>query len=241
MVESDDDGASLSDVELLEISREEAQRTIDRQIETLDDIDDKAVKILRLNLVLIGILLTGISIASSEYGDGFGTLQTVFNWYISAGLLSIIASTALAAFTYTASSKRGGMSSRDIKELVENDLPPETNLEGIVESYADWIQYNYEVNTKNAPLGTGILLLLLYGLILVAVGVYHGFVEETGYGTIVAVIGILLLCTWRSGIVSQTRRYFRHSDADPRDPMTWGPVRTVRSYVSSNGSDTAED
>lgn len=210
---------SLSELELFQIAREEAHRTVDHQIRTLDDIDDKAAKILRLNLILIGVLLTGFSIAASE--DGFaqsiGALDSILNWYLLGGLFAIIGSTALAAFTYTTSNKIGGMSGRDIDQLLSDDHTPEQNLKGIVEGYAVWMQANFKANTKHAPLGTGILILLIYGIVLLTVGVYHGVVDETGKITFLAVIGVLAVFTWKSGVISQTRRYWRYKDFDPTE------------------------
>ena len=55
-------------VELLQLAREEGQRTIDYQIEAFDDIDDKAARILRLNLLVLSILLTGLSIIVTDDG-----------------------------------------------------------------------------------------------------------------------------------------------------------------------------
>ncbi len=211
--------STISDAELLSIAREEAHRTIDHQIDTLDDIDDKAARILRLNLLLIGILLTGFSIAATDngFGDAIGDLRSVINWYLLCGLLAILASTALAAFTYTTSSKRGGMSGRDIANLLTNDHTPEQNLRGILEGYSIWMQYNYKMNTKNAPLGTGILILLFYGLVLVSVGVYHGIVDETGTITALTVLSILAVFTWKSGVYNQLKRYWRYRKFDPTE------------------------
>jgi hypothetical protein len=58
-------------VNIVEISRQEAQRTLDNQFRMLSDIDDKAARLLRINLILLGIILTGISIAAdSSTGSG---------------------------------------------------------------------------------------------------------------------------------------------------------------------------
>lgn len=60
--DSDDEDGSLPSKYILELAHEEAQRTVDDQIQTLNDIDTKAARILRLDVVLISIVLTGVSI-----------------------------------------------------------------------------------------------------------------------------------------------------------------------------------
>lgn len=201
---------------ILEIAREEAHRTIDKQFETLDDIDNKAAKILRLNLLLLSIILTGFSVIAADNGtDSMMTGPGIPNQYLILGILSIIASTSVAAFTYTASNKKGGMSGRDIADLLDSDYSAETDLKDIVEGYSFWMQMNFRTNTVNAPLVTGVLLLLIYGIILVAVGVYHAFVHPAGITMTIAVMVVISLITWRSGIANQIQRYLRYRNFTP--------------------------
>lgn len=205
----------LTELELLELARAEAHRTIDHQVSTVDDIDDKAARVLRVNLILLGIVLTGVSIIASE--AGVGAVDTIVNWYVLGGVGAIVASTILAAFTYTASEKRSGISGRGLAELLENDHPPDRNLRGLVESYSLWMQINFKANTRLAPLGTGLLVLLIYGIVLLTIGVYHATLRETGLPTAVGALALLGVFTWRSGIGGQCRRYWRYRDFDPTE------------------------
>jgi hypothetical protein len=52
------------DVETLRTLRSEADLTVGRQLATLTDIDDKASRMLRLNVLLVGVVVSGLSIAS---------------------------------------------------------------------------------------------------------------------------------------------------------------------------------
>ena len=122
----EDTEAGIDRAELLEITREEAHRTIDKQIETLEDIDEKASQILRLNLLLLSIVLTGFSIIAADNGVASVTNESaIVNPYLVIGILSIILSTTVAAFTYTASNKKSGMSGRDIASVLEGEYSPE--------------------------------------------------------------------------------------------------------------------
>jgi len=168
------------DIDELEIAREEAHRTIDKQVQTLTDIDNKAARILRINLVLISIILTGVSIGA-EVGSGEGGggtnasvgisgLDTLTNDFIIFSIGCLIISTAMAAVTYTASDIRGGMSGSALNNLVENDKSDKENLKDIVKSYSFYINFNYRTNARNAPLGTLTLLLLIYAITSLALG-----------------------------------------------------------------------
>lgn len=212
MVSDDEiDGQEIVETELLRIVREEAHRTTDEQVSTLADIDNKAVRILRSNLLILSILLTGFSVIASESSRN---LDGLVNPFFTVGVVFLLASTVLAAFTYTVSNKRSGMSGRDIKRLLDNDYSPEQNLRGILESYARWIQYNFRMNTKNALLGTSVLLLLIYAIILLTIGVYHAFVTEVGIRGAFATVVVLSVLTWQSGITDQLGRYRRYRELD---------------------------
>lgn len=211
------DQNELTESQLLDIAREEAHRTIDNQIETLDDIDNKAAKIMRLNLILLGVLLTGISVVASNNPSNEFILSTasVLNIYSISGLVCILISTVLAAFTYTATSQRAGMSGRDIANMTSNHYTPIENYRGLVESYSRWMQYNFKVNTRSAPLGTGMLLFLIYGIILFSAGFYHTLVQTMGIGGVVTIFILLTAITWKSGIKGQMERYWKYKDHDP--------------------------
>ena len=81
------------DVELLSELRSEARETVTAQKETLNDIDTKASKILRLNVALIGILISVLSIAiqvGPESETGLGNVEPFVNLYtalLGRGLL----------------------------------------------------------------------------------------------------------------------------------------------------------
>lgn len=100
-------------VELLSELRSEARETATGQQETLNDIDSKASKILRVNVLLIGVIISTLSIAAkiggkpATAGPDNGTptllLDHFLNLYTKLGVGFLILSTALAALTYTAS------------------------------------------------------------------------------------------------------------------------------------------
>jgi hypothetical protein len=197
-------------INIVEISRQEAQRTLDNQFRTLSDIDDKAARILRINLILLGIVLTGISIATDS-GSGAGSnqiLPELANQYTVSGVTLLVLSTAVAAITYTSSDFRGGMGGSDLRSILDNEYSDRDNLEGLVESYSRWIDHNYRTNLRNAPLGTLTLLLLVYALAALALGTRQalGTVRPRLLGgTFIALVTV----TWSTRFHRQLSRYYR--------------------------------
>ncbi|MEZ3116196.1 hypothetical protein RYH80_09750 [Halobaculum sp. MBLA0147] len=218
MTADESDGSSDTEIDILEIAREEAHRTIDQQVSTLNDIDTKAAKILRLNLILLSISLTGFSVVGSSRLSGITTgAPQSGSGFVVAGFVSILVSTALAALTYTASSMREGLSGRDLNSLLYGEYTDREKLYGIVDSYSEWAQVNFKTNTKNAPLGTATVSFLVYGIVCLAVGVYGILSSGVPLWMTFLVICALLIYTWRTGIVGQLRRYWRYRDLDPTE------------------------
>jgi hypothetical protein len=209
MVDRDD--TDDGEIDILQVAHEEAHRTVDNQIQTLDDIDGKAARILRLNLVLLGIVLTGLSVASPTQAAGNSPVvySDFANQYNIAGITFLLLSTGVAAVTYTASSLRAGTGPGDLVDILDNDFTDRQNLEGLVESYAGWIEYNYKVNAKNAPLGTLTLLLLVIAMTLLSLGVKKALTGVVEWWLLLSVLLLLLGMTYLTGIIPQLKRWSR--------------------------------
>ncbi|WP_230455260.1 hypothetical protein [Halorubrum sp. BV1] len=187
-------------------AREELRTTVTYQVERLREIDTKAIEILKANLVLIGIVVTGGSLVVQTEFDLGGFL----NPFTLAGGVILLVSTGLAAVTYTASDLRGGLTIADVDALIaaerarsggENGLgadardataddeardatadddahgePPAGFDERLLRSYAEWIDYNARVMAVNDLLATVTVLLVFLAFVYVVAGVVTGAV-----------------------------------------------------------------
>jgi hypothetical protein len=127
---------------------EEGRTTIDHQLQSLDDIDSKAISLLRVNIILVGLILTAASFISDSQTT---TLTDIFNPYFAVGVVALIGSSALAALTYTASDSEVGVDDDAIDAVLAAGLS-ELELEvAIAESQAHWIQFNSRTSLINAP------------------------------------------------------------------------------------------
>lgn len=202
--------------DLTGVSREEARRTLEEQLRVLEDIDTKAVKVLRVNVVLVGLVLTAVSIGVRTGRP----VESLPNWYLVAGVGCLLASTAVATLTYTTTSIRAGIDVDGLRYMLANDLSDERNVEELVYSYADWMEFNYETNVRSAMLGTLTVLLLAHAVTFLSFGVFETFLGPPSRPVSVATIPVLLAFTWFTGFPKQARRF--HRIADP-----FAGVRTV--------------
>lgn len=187
------------DVEALRRLTEESKTTLEYQIQSLDDIDSKAISILRVNVLLIGLLFT----AASFVADSSLSLSVLDNPALYVGVLSLLLSSALATLTYTASDTEVGIEEGKIGEVIESDLTEKEFELAVAQSHRRWIWFNNRTNVLNAPLITLTNIFLIIGLSHLGLGAYlalHG-----GYPCIAAIGTWILLIIFiaASSIVKQ--------------------------------------
>ncbi|WP_181687161.1 hypothetical protein [Halorhabdus salina] len=196
---------------LLEL-REEARETVDAQRDTLNDIDTKASRILRLNIALIGILVSVLSIGtqlSDDSGSGLTAIEPFVNIYTGLGVGALLFSTAFAALTYTASELDVGISSDNLTQLLRADFSQEEAEELLLKNYAMRINFNRSINIRNIPLLQVTIVLIVSAIVSFVLGIYAGLVGQVPVwlsGATLALIGGFVLT---SGLIPQTRRAIR--------------------------------
>lgn len=164
--------------ETAELLRTEARKTIDHQIDALDDIDEKAARILRVNVLLVGVVLSVLSLGAQSQAV---EVDDFLNRFVGIGVGSLLLSSALAAWTYTASDFQAGISPDDVATLFENDVTREQSEMVVAKSYALWIEYNEETNLLNTPLITATTVVLVVSIAHFALGVYHALIADVGW------------------------------------------------------------
>jgi len=162
------------DLEAVQRLTEEGRRTLDAQLDSLDDIDTKAVAILRINVLLVGLLFTAASfIANSDLE------LTIFdNWAFYTGVISLLLSSALATLTYTASTSEVGIGGDKISNVIDAGLTKKQFELAVAQSQIYWISFNDKTNLINAPLITLTNLLLVISLFHLSLGFYIGLGGE---------------------------------------------------------------
>jgi len=104
------------DIEALRIAQNEARTVLDHQIQTFNDVDNKAARTFRLNVILLGLILTAASfIARAETFD-IGPYNNIFT---IGGVVSLIFSFIFAVVTYTTTQIETGIGPPAIQRLID--------------------------------------------------------------------------------------------------------------------------
>lgn len=136
-----------------EIAYDEARAVIEAQNATITDVDDKAMRTVRLNAVLLGLLVTGLQFAPGVFH--VATLQAAFALPVGSSVCGVV--------TYSESSLYVGPRGRYVEELAEDDFLGswETDLLGTM---AGMIAENRDVVGSNAAWLTATQVALIFGI-----------------------------------------------------------------------------
>lgn len=170
----------------------EAQRTLDRQMDGLGNVDGKAIQVLQLNTAIIGFVFTALAFLSQS--DEFA-LGGFFNLFALAGLLALLGSIALTLVTYTVRSVQPGLSAESLRSLKSRSKQSSAKrryYRGLLTSYAGAIEDNtVTINRKSLTLQAA-LLANVYGVALLSMSVVEGLYGRVPLG-VLALVGVVLL------------------------------------------------
>jgi len=149
------------------------ERNLDVQSDTLREIDKKAEHVTRLLAILIGLVLSVVSIGVQLGSEGSGdfppvALQTFLSF--SMGLTFLVLSMVAAVVTYLSSKFKVGLNST-AGHLLKNpdyDTDMEQHVRRVIGTYAYNIDRNREVIETNSRRFRRTLVLLLLGVTYLA-------------------------------------------------------------------------
>jgi len=183
------------DVETVRGLCEESHRTFEYQVRRIGEIDSKAIEILKANLLVIGVLVTALSIAVQAGIDVAG----IANGFTVAGAAVLLVSTALAGVTYTSSNIRGGIGKPAIDRTLREEYTEREFYAVLARSYGEWIEYNSEVTAVNDLLVTLTVVLVVDAFVLLAAGLAVGFLALSPPATAVSFLvlsTVLVIGSW---------------------------------------------
>lgn len=195
------------------LARKEARETIDKQSATLSDIDEKAIQIFRANVVLAGIIVSGISIAVRTEGPPADFL----NPFTKFGAILLFLATIFASVTYTSTNEEIGVNPDDVTERILNErFDYDLVEEGLAEEYSQWIADNYRANAQNALSFTMALLTTAMAICYFFMGAIEIYRDTLPWYANFASFVLFLGIAKFSGLWGQLKRWYRVTDPKKR-------------------------
>lgn len=145
----------------------EAREVVDTQIDTLGDLDDKAMWTLRMIVLVFGLLLTAASLAVRAGVE----LDQYVNPFTATGVAALLGGLLASVGAYSHTQFKAGPSSRDIRTLLSRDVAEDGYRESVLLGYRDWISHNRDSIERDSTLLFVCQLLLIVGIALLAAGI----------------------------------------------------------------------
>ncbi|WP_226007572.1 hypothetical protein [Natrinema salinisoli] len=229
-------GETDLDRETIELAREELRTTFEYQVARIQEIDEKAIEILKANLLLIGLVVTGGSIVVQTELD----VVPFVNLFTVISALLLLVSTGLAGVTYTASNLRGGIDG-DAVDVALATARADPAADGdrfevrLLRSYGEWIEYNARVTAVNDMFATVTVLMVIAAFVYVVAGIGIGVLSPSMSVSVAAFLVLSIVLTWLGGFAY----YMDHLGAsDEHWEGTFDGVRISKGVTRKRGLST---
>lgn len=130
-------------VETLRSARDEARTTLNHQLSALDDIDDRAMRTVRIALVVVGLLISATTL------DG---VRRFVNAVTVSGAVALVVCILTGLSTYSATDPEAGTDPDYLVETLDAPFSEKEWLSTLVAGYAEWIEDARALNETNAQL-----------------------------------------------------------------------------------------
>lgn len=119
---------------------EEARAVLDAQNATMQDVDDKAMRTVRITAVLIGLLIGGLQFDAGMFNE----------WLLGAALILLILSVLSGVATYDESNLYVGPDGEYVEELADGGEMSPTWDRDLLYTFAGMISKNHDDIRRNA-------------------------------------------------------------------------------------------
>ncbi|MFC7081710.1 hypothetical protein [Halorussus caseinilyticus] len=167
-----------SATEALENAVEESRREYDKRVETMEEIDDKAMRSVRTAVILVGLVVSGVSVGGPGAISGFSLLPVVLG---ALGVVSLVVSILFGVGAYSATQYPTGIGETHRNDVITGAYSHDEWFVNMIDEYDEWSEELAEETAKNLRYLEVVQLLLSIGVVslLVSAGM---IVVHRAYG-----------------------------------------------------------
>lgn len=139
--------SSGSDVEALETTREESRIVLDHHIDFQKNLDDKALRTVRLSLVLIALV---VSVAQLLEPAQINNIEVGTILAVGFAVFSLALSIFIGLAVYLVTEIPFGVGESHRSEVTDQTYSAEEWFEVLIDEYDSWIETSREIKESNA-------------------------------------------------------------------------------------------
>lgn len=179
-----------SDRGALETALEETRRSYDKDIDSINEVDEKAMRAARTGFLVLGITVSGLAV----FGSGtLGGLSIEVKTLGGFGLGLVFTSTLFALGTYTATEYPTGIGREHRKAAINDGYTHAEWLEFMIEEYGDWTGEVNEMAGANAQYLENTVFIQAVGLLSLFLAVVVGYLNQVeGVSPLKSLVTVLL-------------------------------------------------
>lgn len=170
------------------------ENTIDKQFQLLNDIDNKAKSLAQYSAVLIGVVLTALSLIFRNGGVSLDTTPIMNISFL--GMIFLFSAILQSIHTYLSSVIEYGISGEFAEDAVRRNMDEDWYLPLGIIAYSDAVKENIIVINTNAQRFRWAAFLLVVGLLFVFLSAYLFIFKPTFYVELGLFTVSLLAATW---------------------------------------------
>lgn len=133
--ESEPSPAGTSATEALENAVEESRREYDKKVETMEEIDDKAMRSVRTAVILVGLVVSAVSVSGPR---PVGDLSALSILVAAFGVGALTVAVAVGIGVYTVTRYSSGIGSPHRSDVVEGGYSYDEWLVEMLRQHDEW-------------------------------------------------------------------------------------------------------
>lgn len=166
------------------------------QVETINEIDKKAATTMRVIAILLGVVLSGLTIlVNAEIITEILQTPVALIWFV-AGLFFLFFSLGWAIYTYLSSRFLYGPGINWGLVLAKNRVPPENYADNLLIGYSQALETNREVVRINSQRFRNSLIALLHGMTATSTAFAFFLLPIPQPWTLVLSVGLFVSGVW---------------------------------------------
>lgn len=138
--------ADASATEALENAVEESRREYDKKVETMEEIDDKAMRSVRTAVILVGLVVSAVSVGGPGAIGEFAVLPILLG---ALGVVSLVVSILFGVGAYSTTEYPTGIDSEHRTDVITGGYNRDEWVVSMLDDYDEWSAKIAEEIEKN--------------------------------------------------------------------------------------------
>ncbi|WP_135823280.1 hypothetical protein [Halorussus ruber] len=189
-----------SATEALENAVEESRREYDKKVETMEEIDDKAMRSVQTAVILVGLVVSAVSVGGPGAVGEATVLPVLFG---ALGVVALAVSIVFGIGVYSVTEYPTGISSVHRDEATTGGYTKDEWVVSVLDNYDEWSAIVAEEIERMATYFEFVQLFLSFGVVSLLVSASM-VVFRIAYGVrpfLIFVVAIVLVTTVRTYLV----------------------------------------